>query len=73
LPPHRLAWLDHESGEVSGGRGFARRVARGNCRWITNDASAQPESKRLFVSATHASQDFRLMPTEDGWIALAGE
>ena len=31
LPPHRLAWLDHESGEVSGGRGFARRVDGGTC------------------------------------------
>lgn len=26
LPPHRLAWLDHVAGAVSGGRGFARRV-----------------------------------------------
>ncbi len=29
LPPHRLAWLDTEAGEVSGGRGFARRIAAG--------------------------------------------
>lgn len=29
LPPHRLAWLDIEAGEVSGGRGFARRVDAG--------------------------------------------
>lgn len=29
LPPHRLAWLDHVAGDVSGGRGFARRVDAG--------------------------------------------
>ena len=29
LAPHRLAWLDHEVGEVSGGRGFVRRVDAG--------------------------------------------
>ena len=29
LPPHRLAWLDIEAGDVSGGRGFARRVDAG--------------------------------------------
>lgn len=29
LAPHRLTWLDHEAGEVSGGRGFARRVEAG--------------------------------------------
>jgi hypothetical protein len=30
LPPHRLAWLDIESAEVSGGRGFARRIDAGS-------------------------------------------
>ena len=29
LPPHRLAWLETIAGEVSGGRGFARRVDAG--------------------------------------------
>jgi hypothetical protein len=29
LAPHRLAWLDHEAGAVSGGRGFASRVDAG--------------------------------------------
>lgn len=29
LPVHRLAWLDHEAGAVSGGRGFARRIDAG--------------------------------------------
>jgi hypothetical protein len=30
LPVHRLAWLDHEAGAVSGGRGFARRIDAGS-------------------------------------------
>jgi len=29
LPPHRLDWLDTLAGEVSGGRGFARRMDAG--------------------------------------------
>jgi hypothetical protein len=29
IAPHRLAWLDHVAGEVSGGRGFARRIDGG--------------------------------------------
>ena len=29
IAPHRLAWLDHLAGEVSGGRGFARRIDGG--------------------------------------------
>lgn len=37
LPPHRLAWLDHVAGEVSGGRGFARRIDGG-----TYEAAALP-------------------------------
>ena len=30
LPPHRLTWLDHDAGDVSGGRGFARRIDAGS-------------------------------------------
>jgi hypothetical protein len=30
LPVHRLAWLDHEAGAVSGGRGYARRIDAGS-------------------------------------------
>ena len=40
LPPHRLAWLDHVAGAVSGGRGFARRVDGGACRPLPADAAA---------------------------------
>jgi hypothetical protein len=30
LPAHRLQWLDHVEGPVSGGRGFARRLDAGD-------------------------------------------
>ena len=30
LPPHRLVWLERQSAAVSGGRGWARRLASGN-------------------------------------------
>jgi len=73
LPLHRLDWLDHEVGEVSGGRGFARNVARGECRRLTDDSSAWSGSEAIIVSAPHSGHVFRLMPTEDGWLAVAGD
>ena len=39
LPPHRLAWLDHEAGDVSGGRGFARRIDAGTCEPAAPDGT----------------------------------
>ena len=30
LPPHRLVWLERQSAAVSGGRGWARRLAGGH-------------------------------------------
>ena len=39
LPPHRLEWLDHVAGEVSGGRGFARRVDSGGYELRAADAA----------------------------------
>jgi len=44
IAPHRRAWLDHEAGPVSGGRGFARRVAGGSCTVIDPPASTGAES-----------------------------
>ena len=29
IPSHRLVWLDHSDGEVSGGRGWAKKVMAG--------------------------------------------
>lgn len=46
LPPHRLAWLDHVAGEVSGGRGFARRVTAGTYEIRESDAADVLEATR---------------------------
>ena len=32
LPPHRLVWLEREAADVSGDRGWARRVVAGTMR-----------------------------------------
>jgi hypothetical protein len=37
LPPHRLVWLERLEGEVSGGRGFARRVDAGGYELLSCD------------------------------------
>ena len=42
LPDHRLVWLDRLEGEVSGGRGFARRVDSGAYVYL-NTTSANEE------------------------------
>ena len=42
LPDHRLIWLDRLEGEVSGGRGFARRVDSGAYVYL-NTTSANEE------------------------------
>ena len=42
LPDHRLIWLDRLEGEVSGGRGFARRVDSGSYVY-RNTTSANEE------------------------------
>jgi hypothetical protein len=49
LPPHRLAWLDIESSEVSGGRGFARRIDAGT--YAMTDGAA-PDVLDVVVSGT---------------------
>jgi len=55
LPPHRLAWLDIEAGEVSGGRGFARRIAAGRYELCPSEP-AGPET-------AHAAALIRLTGT----------
>ena len=77
LALHRLAWLDHETGEVSGGRGFARRVDAGTWRSVTADAVDVATSSHL---ALHCAGDVlagRLEISRDGaaaWqVALAGD
>jgi hypothetical protein len=42
LPDHRLVWLDRLAGEVSGGRGVARRVDAGEYEWVADGPAAGP-------------------------------
>lgn len=49
LPPHRLVWLDRLEGEVSGGRGFARRVDAGTYEPAVPAASRQGAAGCLLV------------------------
>ena len=50
IAPHRLAWLDHEAGEVSGGRGFARRVDGGAFTVVEGTLAGDDPAARLSVS-----------------------
>lgn len=50
IAPHRLAWLDHEAGEVSGGRGFARRVDGGAFAVVEGALTEDHPAGRLAVS-----------------------
>ncbi len=47
LPDHRLGWLDRLEGEVSGGRGFARRVDAGAYEWLADEPSESRIEVRL--------------------------
>lgn len=71
LPPHRLAWLDHCSGEVSGGRGFARRIDAG-----TYEPSAPPAAEASPPAAVHVALrgerltgGLMLAPMSNHWLA----
>ena len=64
LPPHRLAWLEIEAGEVSGGRGFARRVDAG---------TYAPSGAGLFdLAGVRVVGRLRFEPAETGWQATLG-
>jgi len=66
LPPHRLAWLDHEAGEVSGGRGFARSVARG----VYSLRGGDDTGGDLVIGGVIAGRWLRLAASSGGWIAV---
>jgi hypothetical protein len=79
IAPHRLAWLDHVSGEVSGGRGFARRVdggpyaviaAEGETRLPAESIRVRLEGERvsglLIVDSSEGRGTARLGPERPG-------
>ena len=47
LPAHRLAWLDRLEGEVSGGRGFARRVDSGSYVYLNRTSANEQRVVKL--------------------------
>jgi len=71
LPPHRLAWLDHEQGAVSGGRGFARRVDAGGYEVLSSDAADVTAATTLvlMVAGAATSGRLRLEAVAGGWAA----
>jgi hypothetical protein len=62
LSAHRLAWLDHEAGPVSGGRGFARRIDSGSCDLVTQAAAVE-----LAVGGRVLRGRLALVSTAAGW------
>ncbi len=62
LAPHRLAWLDHEAGEISGGRGFARRIDAGIYEPSLASA-AEPGSVVVTLHGRSVSGTFELRPS----------
>jgi hypothetical protein len=70
LPPHRLAWLDHEAGEVSGGRGFARRVASGMCHVLAGDRARENQAEDLVLDGVIAGHLLRLARSSGAWVAM---
>jgi hypothetical protein len=61
LPPHRLAWLEIEASEVSGGRGFARRLDAGTYETTEADDSGHLD---VIVSGTMLSGRIMGIPSE---------
>ena len=47
LPDHRLIWLDRLEGEVSGGRGFARRVDSGSYVYLDTTSAKEKRVVKL--------------------------
>lgn len=74
IAPHRLAWLDHESGPVSGGRGSARRVDAG--AFSASSAAGDPFGSVgaivLDVRGTLLAGRLTLEPVADGWVVRLG-
>ena len=69
LPPHRLAWLEHVAGEVSGCRGFARRIDSGGYEMLSGDAAeiATVTACVLSMAGDKVAGRLRLEVVGPGW------
>lgn len=74
LPPHRLVWLERLAGEVSGGRGFARRVDAGTYELRSADAADLSAATAIVLEVAGAtlSGRLRLEMVGDGWAVRLG-
>lgn len=50
IAPHRLAWLDHIDGPVSGNRGHARRIDAGTFTWCESTTTSDQETVRVHLA-----------------------
>jgi len=71
ITPHRLAWLDHEAGEVSGGRGFARRIDAGTYEPALEPGADGSLRERIDVRLVgdRSTRSLRLARDTEGWTA----
>jgi hypothetical protein len=74
LPPHRLEWLDRLEGEVSGGRGHARRIAAGRYEILTASDSEPLASDAIVLELTGEALGGRiaLRTAGAGWAVSLG-
>ena len=71
IAPHRLAWLDHVAGEVSGGRGFARRIDGGTYEPALEGTTegAPPERIHVRLVGDRSTRSLLLVRSVEGWTA----
>ena len=71
IAPHRLAWLDHVAGEVSGGRGFAQRIDGGTFEPALEGSpeGSSPERIHVRLVGERSTRSLLLVRGADGWTA----
>ena len=71
IAPHRLAWLDHLAGEVSGRRGFARRIDGGTYEPALEGSieGSSPERIHVRLVGETSTRSLQLDRGTEGWTA----
>jgi len=75
IAPHRLQWLDHVAGDVSGGRGSARRIDAGSYEVLSADDVNLAAATTIIVhiQGDLLSGRLRIEAFHKGWaISLSG-
>lgn len=63
--PHRLAWLDHDAGPVSGDRGFARRIDGGT--YEPAGTMDDREAVSVILEGDRLAGRLEVVRAGDGW------